>query len=313
MKAILHPQAQSIIESFLAKGGQSFEQLGTPKQLRQIYHENCKLTAMQGLDHIATHEITTTYAGQPVHLRIYDRQLDKQTARPCVIYMHGGGWVIGNLDTHDSICRKIADTADVKVIAIDYRLAPEFKYPIPQQDCEAAVAYMIKHAHDLGIDVHHLVLCGDSAGAHLAAWIGQNFYQRFALPLKAQVLLYPTIGYFANSLSYDIYQTGFPLTAKTMHWFYSQLMPNINECNVLSLLNQPFIRENGDLYVLTVEHDPLRDEVLPYVQKAITSGLQVEYQHVQGLMHGMFTLAGKLPIAEHYLEKVSQFIQEKIK
>ena len=312
MKYQLHPDARPIIEAFLAKGGQSFEQLGPPVELRQTYNENCKLAAMQGLAHIQSRDITADYDGHPIHLRVYEVPSSASSLQPCVIYMHGGGWVIGNLDTHDSICRKIAASANVQVIAIDYRLAPEFKYPIPQHDCQAAVEYIVAHAIELGIDVERVVLCGDSAGAHLAASIGQNFYQRFAIPLKAQVLLYPTIGYFPNSLSYQSYNTGFPLVASTMHWFYAQLMPEVDQAEALSLLNQPFIPENGTLYVLTVEHDPLRDEVLPYLQKAIQSGLQVEYVHVQGLMHGMFTLAGKLPIAEYYLEKVSQFIQEKI-
>ena len=307
MTYALHPDARPIIDAFLAKGGQSFEKMGSIAELRQTYISNCTLAAIQGLAHIQSRDITDTWHNQPIHLRVYDRDLQK-TARPCVIYIHGGGWVIGSLDSHDSICRKIAHCADVRVIAIDYRLAPEFKFPVPYQDCHNALAYMMQHGTDLGIDIQHLILCGDSAGANLAAHVGQNFYQKFEIELKAQILLYPVIGYFPQSPSYQAYLNGFPLVQSTMDWFFQQLLDDANDQDKICLLKQPFLRQNGKLYVLTVEHDPLRDEVLEYVKVAIQAGLNIEYQHVQGLMHGMFTMAGKLRIAETYLEKISQFI-----
>lgn len=312
MTYALHPDARPIIEAFLAKGGQSFEKMGSIAELRQTYINNCALAAMQGLDHVQTQDIEQTWQDQPIHLRIYDVDL-QATHRPCVIYIHGGGWVIGNLDSHDSICRKLAYSADVRVIAIDYRLAPEFKFPVPYQDCQQALAYIMQQHTELGIDVTRLVFCGDSAGANLAAYLAQNFYQQFNIELKAQLLLYPVIGYFPESPSYQAYLSGFPLVQSTMHWFFEQLMQQPNDHNAICLLNQPFIRENGKLYILTVEHDPLRDEVLDYVSAAIQAGLNVEYHHVQGLMHGMFTLAGKLPIAEQYLDKISEFIKHNIK
>ena len=311
MTYALHPEARPIIDAFLAKGGQSFEKMGSIAELRQTYITNCALAAMQGLDHIQSRDIKATWQSEPIHLRVYDRDLTLRQ-RPCVIYIHGGGWVIGNLDSHDSICRKIAHSADVCVIAIDYRLAPEFKFPVPYQDCHNALAYIMQQAQDLGIDPTRLILCGDSAGANLAGHLGQNFYQKFNLPLKAQVLLYPAIGYFPDSLSYQTYLSGFPLVQSTMHWFFTQLSHDANDHAAISLLQQPFIRENGTLYVLTVEHDPLRDEVFDYLKAAAQAGLNVEYQHVQGLMHGMFTMAGKLPIAERYLENISQFITTNI-
>jgi acetyl esterase len=308
MTYALHPDAHPIMEAFLAKGGQSFEKMGSIAELRQTYINNCALAAMQGLTHIQSRDLSDTWQQQPIHMRVYDRDLNSNH-RACVIYIHGGGWVIGNLDSHDSICRKIAECADVRVIAVDYRLAPEFKFPVPYEDCHNALAYILQQQSQLGIDAAQIILCGDSAGANLAAHLGQNFYQQFNIQLKAQVLLYPVIGYFPESPSYQAYLSGFPLVQSTMHWFFEQLLQDLQEQNAICLLNQPFIPENGKLYVLTVQHDPLRDEVLDYVKTAIQAGLHVEYQHVQGLMHGMFTMAGKLPIAEHYLENVSQFIK----
>ena len=308
----LHQDAQPIIDAFVANGAKSFEKMGEIPALRTAYETNCGLAAMQGLVHIESQDVAENHEGVTVKLRIYDTQLQVNEPRPTVIFIHGGGWVIGNLNTHDSVCRKIADVAQVRVIAIDYRLAPEHKFPVPYQDCKCALDYIIKNTDSLKVDPYRLVFCGDSAGANLAAHLGQNFYQTYDIPLKAQVLLYPVIGCFKDSKSYHTYQSGFPLVASTMHWFFDQLIESKNDENSISLLNQPFNTKNGDIYLLTLEHDPLRDEALLYLEKAISNGLNVEYHHLQGLMHGIFTIAGKLPVAEQYLNQIGKYIANKI-
>lgn len=312
MSYVLHPDAQPIIAAFIANGGKSFEQMGEIPALRSAYEINCGLAAMQGLDHIQTFDVVDLVVGEPINFRVYDTQIECDEFRPTVLFIHGGGWVIGNLNTHDSICRKIADIAKVRVIAVDYRLSPEVKFPVPFEDCKRALQYVIHHAEQLNVDTKRLVFVGDSAGANLAAHLGQNFYQHYGMPLKAQVLLYPVIGYFPESQSYYAYREGFPLVESTMHWFMKQLLENEQNHVEISLLNQPFNRHNGDIYLLTVEHDPLRDEAISYLEKSIQHGLNVEYHHLKGLMHGIFTLAGKLPVAERYLENISKYIADKI-
>lgn len=312
MSLVLHPEAQPIIDAFIANGGQSFEKMGEIPALRTAYENNCALAAMQGLDHIQTKDVSAFLSDQAVNLRIYDTQTEQTEKRPTVLFIHGGGWVIGNLNTHDSICRKIAASVDVRVIAVDYRLAPEVKFPVPLEDCQLALNYIIEHANELNVNVERLVFVGDSAGANLAAHLGQNFYQKYDLELKAQVLLYPVIGHFPESKSYSCYQDGLPLIESTMHWFFSQLFDDTQDRTDISLLEQPFDVRNGDIFLLTLEHDPLRDEALLYLHKAIQSGLSVEYHHLKGLMHGIFTLAGKLPVAEQYLEQIAKYIASKI-
>jgi len=312
MTVALHPQAQPIIDAFIANGAKSFEKMGEISVLREVYETNCGLAAMKGLEHVETQDITDVLAGEPIHLRIYDVQIQRTERRPTVVFIHGGGWVIGNLNTHDSICRKIADIAQVRVIAIDYRLAPEHKFPVPYQDCERALQYIFENDVKLAVDSQRLVFCGDSAGANLAGYLGQNFYQKYGTALKAQVLLYPVIGFEPQTLSYQTYQSGFPLVNSTMHWFFDQLVDEESNKEAISLLAQPFDVNNGDIYLLTLEHDPLRDEAILYLEKAIQSGLNVEYHHLKGLMHGIFTLAGKLPVAEEYLNQIGKYIATKI-
>ncbi|MDN8247094.1 alpha/beta hydrolase [Acinetobacter baumannii] len=312
MTVILHPQAQPIIDAFIANGGKSFEKMGGISELRSVYEVNCSMAAMKGLEHIKTQDIFDELLGEPINLRIYDTQIQVDELRPTVIFIHGGGWVIGNLNTHDSICRKIAEIAQIRVISIDYRLAPEHKFPVPYQDCERALQYILLNNHELKVDSEHLVFCGDSAGANLAGYLGQNFYQKYGTALKAQVLLYPVIGYMPESTSYKTYQTGFPLVNSTMHWFFDQLANDHMDKEAISLLSQPFDSNNGDIYLLTLEHDPLRDEAIQYLEKAIQSGISVEYHHLKGLMHGIFTIAGKLPVAEEYLNQIGKYISSKI-
>lgn len=312
MSQMLHPEAQPIIDAFLKNGGVSFEKMGEIPALRAGYEANCALATMRDLDHIQTRDIQADISGAPIHLRLYDRELERIEARPTVLFIHGGGWVIGNLNSHDSICRKIADSADVRVIAVDYRLAPEHAFPVPYCDCENALQYIIANKETLNVNVERMVFCGDSAGANLVAHLGQNFYQKYQIKLKAQVLLYPVIGFYPESASYEAYTIGFPLIKSTMHWFFDQLVENESDKAKVSLLDQPFDSANGEIYLLTLEHDPLRDEALLYLQRAIQSGISVEYHHLSGLMHGIFTLAGKLPVAEAYLGKIGKYIANKI-
>lgn len=312
MSLNLHADAQPIIDAFIANGAKSLEQMGELSELRHIYETNCGLAAMQGLQHIESLDVSVVVDGLPVGLRLYDKAIETVQHRPTVVFIHGGGWVIGNLNTHDSICRKIADVAEVRVIAIDYRLAPEHPFPVPYQDCQRALTYIMQENESLKVDTTRLVFCGDSAGANIAAHLGQNFYQNYLQPLKAQVLLYPVIGCFTQSKSYQDYQAGLPLVNSTMHWFFNQLTQDPQQRDALSLLEQAFDPRNGDIYLLTVQHDPLRDEALKYLEKAIQNGLNVEYHHLNGLMHGIFTLAGKLAIAEQYLEHIGKYIAAKI-
>lgn len=304
--------AQPIIDNFIANGSKSFEKMGTLEELRTLYEHNCNLCSIPNLEHIYTQNHLAKVDHQPITLRIYDIIEDIKEPRPTVLFIHGGGWVIGNLNSHDSICRKISDSGKVRVISIDYRLAPEHKFPIPFEDCQHALKYIMQNSLELKVDTNRMIFMGDSAGANIAAHLGQNFFQRYQQKLKAQILLYPVIGYFPNTESYQVYQEGLPLVKDTMLWFFEQLISSPDHHEQLSLLNGSFLKNNGDIFLMTVEHDPLRDEALLYLDQLVKSGLNVEYHHLNGIMHGVFTLAGKLPIAETYLEKIGQYIIHKI-
>lgn len=308
----LHPDARPIIEHFITNGAKSYDKIGEISQVRQVYKTNSLLAEMSHLESVQTLNIQDQYLGEPIDLRIYDAQIKQACLRPTVLFIHGGGWVLGSLDSHDSICRKIAATAKVRVISVNYRLSPEVKFPVPYMDCQNALAYLMMDAARLQVDIQRLIFMGDSAGANLVAHLGQNFYSKYEIVLKAQVLIYPVIGYFPEQASYQSYQDGFPLVGSTVHWFFDQLFNESDDRESISLLSQPFDARNGDIYLISLEHDPLRDEVLLYLAKAIQNGLNVEYRHLNGLMHGIFTLAGKLPIAEQYLNKISNYISSKI-
>ena len=242
MSFTFSPEAQPFIDNFIANGAKSFEKVGTVEDLRNLYERNCKLCAIPHLEHIYTEDHSEQIDHHPISLRIYDIIKDVEEPPPTVLFIHGGSWVIGNLNTQDSICRKIAVSGKVRVIALDYRLATEYKFPI----------------------------------------------------------------------SFEDYQRGLPLVKDTMLWFFDKLTSHSNQLEQLSLLNRPFDKNNDDVLLLSVEHDRLRDKVLIFLSQLVKNVINVEYHHLNDLMHGIFTIAGKLSIAENYLEKIGNYIIQKI-
>lgn len=211
-----------------------------------------------------------------------------------VVFYHGGGYVIGNLETHDHVCRDLASQIGSMVISIDYRLAPEHKYPAAVDDCFVSARWAFEHAKDLDIDPSKIVLAGDSAGATLAAVTALRLRdQGFELPL-AQVLVYPVTDYHTPATpSYIENATGYVLTRAAMIRFWDEYLSDPVQAShpYTSPLKAASLKDLPQTLLLTAEFDPLRDEGVKYADRLRESGVVVTHWNFDGLIHGFFRMS----------------------
>ena len=222
-------------------------------------------------------------------------------AVPTLVFLHGGGWVIGDLDTHDQTCRRICADGDLAVLAIDYRLAPEAPYPAAVEDTLAAVAWAADHLDELG-GGDRLGVAGDSAGGNLAAVAAQVLRDR----VDAQVLIYPATHVAGDYPSRVDNGEGYFLDMATMTWFAAQYLGETADLE--DVRHSPLL---GDLeglpraLVVTAEFDPLRDEGEAFVDRLEAAGVPVERVRFDGLVHGFIDMGVMSPVAAGALADIA--------
>ena len=217
-----------------------------------------------------------------------------------VVYFHGGGWVTGDLDSHDSPVRGLAAATQREVVAVDYRLAPEHRFPAAFEDCVAVTKAL---AAD-----QRVVVAGDSAGGNLAATVANRFAKE-GLPLVAQVLVYPVTDAAMNRPSYERYAKGHLLSADTMRFFWDSYVPELarrNEPEASPLL-APSLKGVAPAYVLLAQCDVLRDEGREYAKKLQADGVETLLDEVPGTIHGFFSLQG-LSEAKEARTRIAQWL-----
>ncbi len=223
----------------------------------------------------------------PLAARLYV-PLDDGKRRPLVVYYHGGGWVIGDLDTHDTACRHLAREADAGVLSIDYRLAPEHRFPAAVDDALAAFRWAAANAAALGFDPARVAVAGDSAGGNLAAVTAQLAGRDGGPRPAAQLLAYPVTDVSTKHPSYRLFADGFLLGERDMDWFRSHYLPD--EATALDPRASPLLaRDLGGLppaVVLTCGFDVLRDEGEAYARRLEQAGVRVALRRSAGLIHG---------------------------
>lgn len=234
--------------------------------------------------HISDQQIAIDNHSIPV--RIY-KNTDKPD-QPALVWLHGGGWVLGDLDTADLPCRDLAKQSGCTVISVDYRLAPEAPFPASFDDSLQATEWVLSHAAELNIDPSRVAVGGDSAGANLAACVAIAARDK-GLSLAYQLLVYPVIEASFNSPSYTENAEGYFLTRPMMQWFWDQYMPPSADRNDIRVA--PLNTDLSNLppaWVLTAQFDPLRDEALKYADALQAAGTAVERMHVDDTIHGFF-------------------------
>ena len=219
---------------------------------------------------------------------------DDATKLPCLVYYHGGGWVLGDLESHDVLCRRIANDANCAVLSVDYRLAPEHKFPAAYDDAIAAMRYAFEHPDQIGIDPTQIAVGGDSAGGNLAA-AAALAARDAGLVLTNQVLIYPVTDLNMGTESYLRVTEGFPLVARTMAWFIEHYLGSETDKTDwrASPLHAASVAGTAPAIVVIAAHDPLCDEGLAYAKRLENEGVLVDSLYFSGQLHGFISM-GKL-------------------
>jgi acetyl esterase len=223
----------------------------------------------------------------PIPVRVYTPQ--EQQPLPVVVYFHGGGWVIGGIDTHDATCQQLATAVPAVVVSVDYRLAPENPFPAAVDDCLAATRWVHDQAAELGADPSRLAVAGDSAGGNLAAVVSLKARDEGGPPIAFQLLVYPATDLTRSFASHVENGEGYMLTTDAIDWFLDQYLPEAERKNPDA--SPHFATDLSRLppaLIITAEYDPLRDEGEAYADRLRDDGVAATASRYDGMIHGFF-------------------------
>ncbi|PYM96086.1 MAG: acetyl hydrolase [Candidatus Rokuibacteriota bacterium] len=291
----LDPQAQEVINLVITSGRPAYNTL-SPKDARQLFRETRPASTPTPPEIGTVRNLVAEGPAGPIPLRVYrPAGVAAGVALPGLVYFHGGGWVIGDLDTHDVLCRQFTAEAGITVVNVDYRLAPEHKFPAAADDAWAATRWTVAHASELGVDAGRLAVGGDSAGGNLAAVVALQARDASAPAIKLQVLVYPVTDVAAESRSYRDFAEGYMLTRESMRWFTAHYLAASGQATDwrVSPLRASSHAGLPPTLVVTAGFDPLRDEGAAYAAKLQQAGVRVDYVCYGGMVHG-FVGMGKL-------------------
>ncbi|MBK0417513.1 alpha/beta hydrolase [Leucobacter sp. CSA1] len=311
--------ARPLIEAFRAAGSVSFQDTGLA-EARSGYVAGCRAN---GPVHRNGAEVAVEehrLSGVPCRAYAPATSPSNDTT---ILFFHGGGWVIGDLDTHDPLCRYLAAASGSTIVAVDYRLAPEHPFPAAHDDAIAAATAILGGLDGGGgdradpalvRDAERVVVVGDSAGANLAAWVAAASTRgAFAHRLRGQVLLYPVADLTFSFPSHRSITAGFPLTAASMEWFAASYAPDaaVRSHPALSPALHPVAEGQPPAFIATVGLDPLADEGIAFAGRLASAGAAVEHHHLPRHAHGLVTSAGRIATGRRLLERVVGFVEER--
>jgi acetyl esterase len=303
----LDPQARALLER---PSGPALDSLSVG-EARRRYREARLGLAPPPIAMAETRDFAFPGAAGDVGARYY-RPLGEQPgeALPAVVYFHGGGWTCGDLDTHDSVCRGIAAYGRCAVLAIDYRMGPEHKFPAAVEDALAAVRWVSAHAGSLAIDAGRLVVAGESAGGNLAA-VAALALRESGPALAMQVLVYPVVDQASDTDSLRRFARGYSLTRELLRWYQSQYFRDERDRADwrASPLRAPDHSRLPHAYILTAGFDPLLDEGKAYAERLTRAGGSVVYECFEGQIHGFLPMGGAIAAAGHAHYRIGQMLR----
>jgi len=295
MPVVLDPDAAAVYKAFQEAGRPAYETLTAP-EAREYYMQARLVSNPEPPDLQSAEELAIPAAHGTIPARLYTPKTLRESdgLAPCLVFFHGGGWVIGNLETHDVVCRKLAYEGELKVISVDYRLAPEHKFPAAVDDSIIATKWIAANASKLGIDALRLIVGGDSAGGNLAAVVALDARDGDGPAIAGQLLVYPATDFSRKHPSHSEPETSILLTHSVIGWFSNHYLgdADINDWRA-SPARAKTLAGLPPAYVLTAGGDPLRDEGDEYAARLKEAGVEVTYRHFPGQFHGFFTM-GKL-------------------
>ncbi len=297
----LDPQIVEVLRQQAESGAPPVEEL-TPEEARANY---VKIAKEQFGEVDEVHAVEDRDAdGVPV--RIY-RPVESAEPSTGLIYFHGGGWVVGSVDTHDGITRAIAGRAGCVVISVDYRLAPEHPYPAALEDAWQAARWVMANAEELGLDVDRIGIGGDSVGGTLAAIVARKG-RDVGTPFATQLLLYPATSSRGDTPSYSLFSMGYGLSRDAMGWYWKQYLGELDgseeqDVSPAALMD---LRRLPRGIVVTAEVDVLRDEAEAYAQRLFLAGVETEGYRYDGMIHGFLRMAGLVDRSKRAFDEIAE-------
>lgn len=303
------PEIAAVLKEIEEAGGPPISEL-TPEMAREAF---APLVALQGAPEdvakVEDREVVGSAGAIPI--RIY-RPATAPTPSPIVFYIHGGGWVIMDLESHDPLCRALANAADCVVVAAHYRRGPEARFPAAPDDCYAVLDWIAATASSLGCDPARIAVAGDSAGGNLAAAMTLLAAERCGPELAAQVLHCPVTNHDFTPASYRENAEGYLLTTELMQWFWNHYLADAADAErpIASPLRAPDLSGLPPALVQTAEFDPLRDEGRAYAERLGAAGVELRYDEIRGAVHDPYLMFGVSQTGRRAVDEAAAFLRQ---
>lgn len=303
----LDPQARAVLEQMEKMGGPPINELS----VREARAASAALAEMQGTAEPVANVEDRKVAGPggDIPVRIYTPA--GTGPFPVLMYFHGGGWVLGNIEGSDALCRKLANAAACIVVSVDYRLAPEHQFPAAVEDVYAATLWTAENVAGFGGDPLRVAVSGDSAGGNLAAVVSLLARDRGKPAITFQLLIYPVTDAACDTPSYSENADGYFLTRDAMKWFWNHYAaePERNHPHASPLRTNSLAGLPAAL-VITAEFDPLRDEGERYAERMQAAGISVQLSRYNGMIHGFFGMSGVLDQGRSAIQEASAALRK---
>ena len=311
----LDPQARAVIDLVISSGRPAYHQL-SPKDARQLFRETRPASTPTPPQIGMVRDLTADGPLGPIPLRVYrPAGVPASTPLAVLVFFHGGGWVIGDLETHDVLCRQLTAGSGVSVVSVDYRLAPEHKFPAAVDDAWAATRWVVAHAGELAVDASRLAVGGDSAGGNLAAVVALLARDKGAPAIAVQVLIYPVTDLVGETRSYRDFAEGYLLTREGMRWFIAHYLTA--EAEAVDWRASPLRAQSlaglPPALIVTAGFDPLRDEGEAYAERLRDAGVRVDSVCYGGMIHGFVPMGRLLDTAGRAISLIAGSLSQALR
>jgi acetyl esterase len=301
----LDPQVQQVLELIRSAGNPEYWQM-TPQQAREWHNQKAGILDIKPTPVFRVEDRRIPGPASEIPVRIYTPRASSQFL-PVLVWLHGGGHVVGSLQSYDAICRQLALEADCIVVSVDYRLAPEHKFPAGVEDCFAALTWAGRHAGEFGGDAKRIAIGGDSAGGNLAAVCAIMARDEGAPRLVFQLLVYPRTAAWEDSPSHREFADGYILTRKTILWFHNHCLKSDADRQDWrwAPLDCPDLSRLPPALVIVAECDPVRDDGIFYAERLKQAGNALELTNYAGMVHPFFSMGGAIDAGRRALSQAA--------
>lgn len=300
----LTEQAQAFLDAIAEANPPGWHEM-SPREAREVFDGFGELFG-EGPE---IHRVEDRTIDGNVRVRVF---ADSESDAPAVMYFHGGGWVLGNVNTHDPLCRRLAKHSGCVIVSVDYGLSPESRFPGPLDDCFRATKFVAENAADFGAKPGKLAVAGDSAGGNLAVTVAMRAQREGGPNIDLQVLIYPVIEPNFETNSYQQFAEGHGLTLDSMKWFWENYLGDQSATELAAPSKAASLSGLPPAFVLTAEYDVLRDEGEAFAKRLEQSGVPTTLRRYDGNLHGFIHFAGAFDDGLKATEDVAAFLRSNL-